>query len=572
MKMDIEATLPRNEIFHALRTDHQEVGRAVPCVPTVDRTQSGSWRHSGPGRLSKKSAVAARRYVFSGARPSRPQQPRFSIAFQNPPKPVRHTEPLRPRWPRAALCTYALGERRPRDFHEWTAVPDRRHSIKRVTPRVACWAFLGRAFFLLFLAQSAFAAPKEVTYANPVIAGDYPDPSIIRLGREYWATATTSDWAPLFPLMHSNDLVNWTQLGNVFQKLPEWSSGSYWAPEISTYDGRFFVYYVAREKRGPLSIAVATALRPDGPYTDRGQLIAQEAGSIDPVTTTDEEGVRYLIWKEDGNSRGLPTPIWAQPLSEDGTQLVGVMKELIRNDTPWEGNLVEGPFVIRRNGWFYLFYSGNACCGRGCNYALGVARSKALLGPWEKNPSNPILAANEKWKCPGHGSIVTDAKGRDFLMYHAYHAQDFVYTGREALLDEIKWETNGWPNINQGKGPSQQAPAPHGFPAHNGEHFFRDDFNKGKLVSKWQWPQDNEPNVQINVGLLELSPTAEHGNDLTGAVLAIRSTRGDYEAATLVNLSGMKPGVMASLSAYGDQDNALGIAVGGEKVILWRRQ
>ncbi len=126
----------------------------------------------------------------------------------------------------------------------------------------------------------------------------------------------------------------------------------------------------------------------------------------------DENGALYLVWKEDGNSIGKPTPIWAQPLNSDGTKLTGEAKELIRNDTDWEGGVVEGPYVLRRGDWFYLFYSGNGCCGPGCNYALGVARAHALSGPWQKNPSNPILAGNGDWKCPGHGSVVTDETGR----------------------------------------------------------------------------------------------------------------------------------------------------------------
>jgi len=107
-----------------------------------------------------------------------------------------------------------------------------------------------------------------------------------------------------------------------------------------------------------------------------------------PVTTKTEA---FPDLKEDGNSRREPTILWAQPLSDDGTALVGQMKELFRNDAPWEGALIEGPFVVRQDGWFYLFYSGSGCCGAGCNYAMGVARSKTLLGPWEKNPANPIL-------------------------------------------------------------------------------------------------------------------------------------------------------------------------------------
>ena len=80
---------------------------------------------------------------------------------------------------------------------------------------------------------------------------------------------------------------------------------------------------------------------------------------------------------------------------------------------------MEGPFVLRHGDWFYLFYSGNGCCGVNCDYALGVARARTLFGPWEKDPSNPILAGNETWKCPGHGSIVQDERGRYFFLYHA---------------------------------------------------------------------------------------------------------------------------------------------------------
>ena len=91
-----------------------------------------------------------------------------------------------------------------------------------------------------------------------------------------------------------------------------------------------------------------------------------------------------------------------------------------------------------------------------------MARAKKLLGPWEKNPQNPILSGNEHWKCPGHGSVVTDPAGRDWLLYHAYDPKDFVYVGREGLLDRIDWGADGWPSINGGSGPSAQAAAPSG--------------------------------------------------------------------------------------------------------------
>ena len=98
----------------------------------------------------------------------------------------------------------------------------------------------------------------------------------------------------------------------------------------------------------------------------------------------DENGKLHLIWKEDGNSVGKPTPIWIQPMNEERTALTGEKKELFRNDMPWESNLVEGVSIVKNNGYFYAIYAAAGCCGPGCTYATGVARSKKLSGPWEK--------------------------------------------------------------------------------------------------------------------------------------------------------------------------------------------
>ena len=154
-----------------------------------------------------------------------------------------------------------------------------------------------RAFVALCLATIGSLRAQAPAYTNPVIPGDHPDPSVVRVGNEYWATATTSQWAPIFPLLRSRDLVNWTLEGAVFEQPPAWSSGSYWAPEIAEHRGRFFVYYTARRRNGPLCVAVATATKQGGPWTDRGPLVCQDAGSIDAMAVTDASGRRYLIWK-----------------------------------------------------------------------------------------------------------------------------------------------------------------------------------------------------------------------------------------------------------------------------------
>jgi Beta-xylosidase len=428
----------------------------------------------------------------------------------------------------------------------------------------------------LLVTCSAVTHGQRSARENPALAGDYPDPSVIRVGGNYWAVATSSEWGPEFPILHSRDLVNWEVVGAVFQKRPAWSVGNYWAPEISYDRGKYFVYYVARKSGGSLCVAVAVSSRAAGPYQDHGPLVCQDAGSIDPAAVNDERGVRYLLWKEDGNSRNLPTPIWAQQLSADGTKLVGERRELIRNDAAWEAQLVEGPFVLRRGDWFYMFYSGNACCGRECNYALGVARSRNLLGPWEKHKDNPILKGNETWKCPGHGTIVTDQRRRTFLLYHAYNAKDFVYVGREALLDEVTWNGDGWPIINNGGGPSVRAPIPTDVIERNAEYLFFDDFITPSLTPGWQWPHENPPIVRVERrggGQLSLTAAQARGSDPLGAILARSTTVGDYVATTELAVQSLKPGALAGLASIGDQENALGIGVGGDgSVTVWKRE
>jgi xylan 1,4-beta-xylosidase len=430
-----------------------------------------------------------------------------------------------------------------------------------------------RLLAMLLLALPALAGAQPGTYTNPVIAGDHPDPSVIRVGSEYWATATTSQWAPVFPLLRSTDLVNWTLVGAVFETPPDWSEGSYWAPEIDHHEGRFSIFYTARKKDGPLCVAVATATQPAGPYTDHGPMVCQEVGSIDAVAITDEDGQRHLVWKEDGNSRKLPTPLWAQRLDAGGITLVGERHELLRNEAPWEGHLIEGPFIVGRNGWLYMFYSAGACCGRTCDYRLGVARARALLGPWERNPANPILAGNEHWRCPGHGSIVTDPRGRDFLLYHAYHPNTFEYAGRQALLDEVTWDgEGGWPRINGGRGPSDGAAAPLGVPARKPDVSFSDEFTGASLAPGWQWPWDRTPERRLADGSLVLRASGRDAASAVDTIVARPALTGDYVVTTRVLTGRSRPGTMAGLSIYGNAANAIGISVADGRAIAWRRQ
>ena len=398
------------------------------------------------------------------------------------------------------------------------------------------------------------SAGAQATWNNPIIPGDHPDPSIIRVGKSYWTASTSGDWAPEFPLYRSLDLHHWTAVGAIFPQPLEWASGSFWAPELVNDRGRILVYYVARKRAGPLCVAAATADRPEGLYTDHGPLVCQSDGSIDPAMTRDENGRPFLVWKEDANSIGKPTPIWAQPLADDLIHLTGTPTQLIVNDqSTWEGGVVEAPYILHHGGHFYLFYAGNACCGAACRYAEGVARADHLLGPWTKDPANPIIRPNANWKCPGHGTAVETPSGQDYFIYHAYPAAGTVYLGRESVLDRITWSSDGWPVISGGAGPSGTTDSGAKQPA------FADHFVKPNLDAGWQWPLRRNPRWQLGHGTLTLEPSSD-----TAPVFIARSLLAPF----YTSVAGVRD--TGGLGIIGRSNSMLVLSRRADHLELWR--
>ncbi|WP_375435450.1 family 43 glycosylhydrolase [uncultured Hymenobacter sp.] len=398
-----------------------------------------------------------------------------------------------------------------------------------------------------------------ISIVNPVLAGDFPDPSITKVGDTYWATATSSNWGPMFPLLKSTNLTDWELAGHVFPKeLPAWADYYFWAPEISQEGNKTYIYYTAHKKGGNLAVAVAVADNPAGPYRDLGPLVGQEVGSIDGFPMRDEKGELYLIWKEDGNSRNLPTPIWAQRLNDEHTALLGEKKELFRNTAPWEGNLVEGVSMIKRNEYFYAFYAANGCCGHTCTYGTGIARAKSLLGPWEKYEKNPILTKNDKWACPGHGTVFNRGN-RWYMLHHAYDTRSFEFVGRQGVLSEFTWTADGWPEFRGGSVPANPAPL--------AARDLSDEFDGPTLLPSWQWPVEERPTVAVRGGQLQLTARPQH----SGAVLGQHTTTADYTATTtLLNPATLPAGTVAGIAAHGDPENTLALTAGGGKLQLWQ--
>jgi len=285
-------------------------------------------------------------------------------------------------------------------------------------------------------------------YNNPVVDVDCPDPGVVHDGAQYVMACTSGNAGNAFPLRTSPDLVHWESKGHVFPSgsKPAWAVSDFWAPEIHRVGSGFVAYYTARHQDGALSVGAATAPSALGPYTDIGQpLIHNTAmGLIDATQYQDPQGKRYLLWKEDGNAVGKPTPIHGQELSADGLSLVGSRVTLITNDKAWEGALVEGPWLVDHGGQYYLFYSANGYASTA--YAVGVARASSPLGPYTK-ASEPILRTGGLWAGPGHGTVLTTPKGETWHVYHSWKAgQVGSAPGRLVLIDRVLWD-GGWPTM-----------------------------------------------------------------------------------------------------------------------------
>jgi beta-xylosidase len=280
--------------------------------------------------------------------------------------------------------------------------------------------------------------------------------------------------------------------------------------------------------------------------------MCQEAGSIDAWPMRDKKGKLYLIWKEDGNSVKLPTPIWAMEMNESRTKLTGEKKELFRNDAAWESNLVEGVSMIRHGDYFYAFYAGAGCCGRSCSYGIGVARAKDLLGPWEKYSGNPLIAATDDWKCPGHGTPIS-RDGKYYFLYHAYEKESNVYTGRQGVLSEFKFTQDGWIEFVNGPGGGEPIQAE-----------FRDEFNGNELAQHWQWSVFHEASAVQRNGRLTLTALPSG----SGSFLGMKTLTGNYEVSVVVHIN--ESTAESGLALIGDEKNFVSATIDQKRLVVRR--
>jgi xylan 1,4-beta-xylosidase len=407
---------------------------------------------------------------------------------------------------------------------------------------------------------------RVITYRNPVIAGDFADPSVIRVGDTYYAAGTSSEWGPAFPIYTSKNLVDWQYVGPVFAQLPAWATGSYQAPELFFLNGTFYVYYTARRKSDKqFFIGVASTNDLKKGFADHGILVEWTNEATDAFVIEDK-GKLFVTWKAYGADKDRPIEILGAELSADGLRITGKEFSLIRaDDKNWEEGSVEGQAIFKRGNYWYMLFSSNTCCGEQCGYQVGMARAERLQGPWTKFPENPVLFGDETWKCPGHGTVVTTPDNRYFYLHHAYNPVDFTFTGRQAVLSELVWDdTSKWPSFRYGKTPPAQAESAMGASAVINHSFFI-NYERNTLKAPWVYDVSlSKPVFGPKNGALRIE------NSNTGATanfVGLVVKKGAYTfTAELVTQNEL----MQSIVVYGDARNAVGYGINKNKISLWQ--
>lgn len=279
---------------------------------------------------------------------------------------------------------------------------------------------------------------------EPAIARDFPDPDILLTDDGYVAYATNANRRTV-QVAVSDDLESWELLpDDALPTLPSWIiPGKTWAPEVSSFEpGRYTMYPTATDaSSGRQCIARAVADDPLGPFEVVGEAMlvcpADEGGAID-AAVAEVDGAPYLLWKNDGNCCGLDTWLYASPLSDDGSEIIGERIPLIRQTESWEGDLVEAPTLVDRGDELVLLYSANAYGGD--DYATGMATAASLEGPWTKRTEPLLSTESTPFRGPGGQDLVEAPDGSLRLALHSWNRS---YSARELHIVPVRWGADG---------------------------------------------------------------------------------------------------------------------------------
>ncbi len=351
---------------------------------------------------------------------------------------------------------------------------------------------------------------------NPILPGFFPDPSIVRVGDDYYIANSSFEWFPGVPIHHSRDLANWRLIGHALTRESQLNlrgiadSGGVWAPSMSHADGQFWLVYTNIRTCGmgrpfkDIGIYLTTATDIRGPWSEP---VALNSIGFDPSFFHDEDGRKWLVNMEWDFRKGRQrfAGIVIQEYDPKTQKLVGPMTKILEKT----GVLTEGPNLYKHDGWYYLMLAEG---GTGWNHGISAARSRNLLGPYELDPQPSVLTSRDDASLAlqkaGHGELVQTPAGEWYLAHlasrplktdagrnlaspdktnsAAAHAGDRCVLGRETCLQRGVWQ-NGWLRLATGGTQPQDAlPLPQGVSLQPWAQLpTRDEFDSDTLDLRW---------------------------------------------------------------------------------------
>lgn len=409
---------------------------------------------------------------------------------------------------------------------------------------------------------------RDGSYINPVLAGDYSDPDVVRVGDDYYLTASSFTNVPGLPVLHSRDLVNWTLIGHALQRnVPDAHhatprrGGGVWAPAIRHHGGRFVIYYPDPD----FGIYRVSAADPRGPWT-APVLVDNTPGAIDPAPFWDDDGQGWLVFAYAASRAGFNNKIALRRLNADGTRTEGDTLTIINatelpkvatshGPLPWF--TTEGPKLYKRGGWYYVFAPSGSVKGGW----QGVFRSRSITGPYEGR--NVLEQGGTAINGPHQGAWVSTPSGQDWFL----HFQDSDSYGRRVLLQPMRWGADGWPVIGTPQpGKTWGEPATrHAKPEVPAQPVavpvVDDDFAAGPHLG-WQWsanPADDWRDASVR-GKLRLKSVSSSANLWEAGHLLTQKLPGNtFTATTRVSLVPRALGERAGLLVMGYDYSWIGL-------------
>lgn len=391
------------------------------------------------------------------------------------------------------------------------------------------------------------------TFLNPILAGDHPDPTILKDGDDYYMTFSTFEAYPGLIIWHSKDLINWHPLTAALTK----NIGSVWAPELIKHKERFYLYIPTKKTSAPDSRTTSWVIWADnitGPWSEPIDLDLPD--HIDPGHAVGEDGSRWLFLSAGDRIR----------LSDDGLKTVGEIEHVYdgwRYPEDWdvESYSQEGPKITRHGDYFYVITAVGGTAGPPTGHMVIVARSKSINGPWENHPRNPVVrteSLSEKWWSRGHATLVEGPKGDWWAVYHGYE-NGFWTLGRQALLAPVTWK-DGWPEFGGGD-LSKPIPKPEGGKPHGGKlahgYALSDDFREDKYGIQWNFfnpAPDEGRRIRRKDGVLHLTATGEAPSSSSPLLCVVGDQAYEFEMEVEID-----EGARAGLLLFYDQQLYCGL-------------